>query len=63
MYIRKTYDEYEIQGDYDFNGNWEAVCTESTYREAKTQLRCYNENEFTYPHRIVKKRIRKELKQ
>jgi len=37
MYIRKTYDEYEIQGNYGRG----------------------RENEPQFPHRIVKKRIRK----
>lgn len=57
-YIRKTYDEYEIQGFY--YGTWETVTTEETYKDAKEQLKCYNENEKNVSHRIVKKRIRKE---
>lgn len=54
MYIRKTKDEYEIQGHY--GQGWEMVTTEETWREAKNQLKCYNENE-PYPHRIKKKRV------
>ena len=61
MYIRKTYDEWQVQGKYA--GYWDILTTEETYREAKAQLKCYNENEPEYPHRIVKKRVRKELKQ
>lgn len=60
MYQRKTTDEYQIQGYYDREYGWEEVCAEYTYRDAKTQLKCYNENEPEYPHRIVKKRVRKE---
>ena len=56
MYKRKTEDEYEIQGNY--GQGREMVTVEVTRKEAKDQLKCYNENE-PYPHRIVKKRVRK----
>ena len=58
-YIRKTVDEYEVQGNY--GQGWECVTTEETYRDAREQLKCYNENE-PYPHRIVKKRVKIENK-
>jgi len=58
MYIRKTADEYEIQGNY--GQGWECVTTEETRQEAKSQLKCYNANEPQYAHRIVKKRVKKE---
>lgn len=58
MYIRKTYDEYEVQGNY--GQGWEMVTIEETYKEAKAQLKCYRENEPGTAHRIVKKRINKE---
>ena len=57
MYQRKTVDEYQIHGNYGCG--WEEVTAEYTYRDAKTQLKCYDLNEPEYPHRIVKKRIRK----
>lgn len=57
MYTRKTVDEYEIQGNY--GQGWEMVTVEETKKAAKDQLKCYNENE-SYPHRIVKKRVKKE---
>lgn len=57
MYIRKTIDEYEIQGNY--GQGWECVTTEETRKAAREQLKCYNENEPN-PHRIVKKRVKKE---
>ena len=57
MYIRKTSDEYEIQGYYDNQYGWECVTTEETYKAAKEQLKCYNNNE-PYPHRIIKKRVK-----
>ncbi len=60
MYKRKTEDEFQIQGYYGHTYGWEYLTTEESYKDAKTQLRCYNENENT-PHRIIKKRVRKEV--
>jgi hypothetical protein len=57
MYNRKTIDEYEIQGNY--GQGWECVTTEETWKNAKEQKKCYDKNE-NYPHRIVKKRVKKE---
>lgn len=59
MYTRKTEDEYQIQGYY--SGQWEMVTTETTWSEAKQQLKCYRENETGTAFRIVKKRIKKHL--
>lgn len=56
MYKRKTRDEWEVQGLY--NGEWECVTTEDTLKGAKDMLKCYNENETRYPHRIHKVRVR-----
>ena len=56
MYIRKTKDDYEVQGYY--SQDWEAVCSEDTRKEARMRLKEYTENEPQYPHRIVKKRVR-----
>lgn len=58
-YKRKTKDVYEIQGFYA--GEWETVTEEETWKEAKVQLKCYNENERMYPHRIKKRRERIEV--
>ena len=58
MYIRKTKDIYIIQGNYQSYG-WEDLTIEETYKEAKIQLKCYNENEANYPHRIIKRRVKK----
>lgn len=57
-YVRKTRDEYEIQGNYGCG--WEALFTEETWKEAREQLRCYDENERQYAHRIVKRRVKIE---
>ena len=56
-YVRKTYDEYEIQGKY--GQSWECETTEPTFKEAKAQAKCYRQN-VSYPIRIVKKRVKKE---
>ena len=58
-YVRKTKDEYEIQGDCGYG--WEMETTEETYKAAKAQAKCYREN-VNYPIRIVKKRVRIEQK-
>jgi len=58
MYIRKTVDEWHTQGDYGYG--WETVTVDVTYAEARQMLKDYRENEPQYPHRIIKKRVRKE---
>lgn len=57
-YERKTYDEYNIQGNYGYG--YEDVTAETTYSEAKTRLKEYRENEPQYAHRIIKRRIKIE---
>lgn len=42
-YQRKTVDEFELQGHYGHG--WEVLTTESTYGEAREQMKCYRENE------------------
>lgn len=54
-YIRKTHDEYAIQGMYC--GKWETLFTEDTKAEAVAQLKCYDENEIGILHRIKKIRV------
>lgn len=56
-YKRKTYDEYEIQGNYGYG--WDMETVEENYKDAKAQLKCYREN-GSGSYRIVKKRIRYE---
>lgn len=60
-YIRKTYDEYQIQGNYGYGHGFEEVTAENTYKEAKLRLREYRDNEPGVPFKMVCKRIRKEL--
>jgi hypothetical protein len=54
MYKRKTRDVYAIEGNYGCG--WEELCEEETRKEAREQLKCYNENEPQYEHRIRKHR-------
>ena len=58
-YQRKTIDEWHVQGHY--GQGWETVAVEETRQAAREQLKCYNDNE-AYPHRITKKRVKKELR-
>lgn len=53
MYKRKTKDVYEIQCNYGYG--WDCETVEETWKDAKSQLKCYHEN-ISYPVRIVKKR-------
>lgn len=55
-YIRKTRDEFAIQGYY--GQGWEDVTTEDNRREARERLHEYRENETNYPHRMIKRRVR-----
>lgn len=56
-YVRKTRDEYEIQGFYGSH-RWEHVTTETLRTQALARLREYQENEPNYAHRIVRRRVR-----
>ena len=47
--------EYAIQGNYGYG--WKEVTAEKTFKEAQKQLRCYNENEPDFPHRIKKQKV------
>lgn len=57
-YVRKTKDEYHVQGNCGCG--WETVTIDETMAEAKAMLRDYNENETMYPHRVRKIRVKKE---
>ena len=52
--MRKTIDEYEIQGNY--GSGWEVVCTEDTKLAAMETARDYRNNEPN-AFRIVKKHV------
>ena len=54
-YIRKTRDEWEIQGNY--GQGWECVNTEATLEDARRSAKEYRANE-RYPFKLVKKRVK-----
>ena len=55
MYIRKTRDEWEIQGNCGYG--WDVETTADSKKEARELLECYREN-CNYPIRVVKKRVK-----
>ena len=54
MYIRKTYDVYDIFSDYGYG--WEFTCGAENRKDAIRLLREYRENQPEYSHKIVKSR-------
>ena len=56
-YIRKTIDEYEVQGNYGYG--FETLTTEDTFKAAKENLKRYQENEKGVSFKIVKRRVKK----
>lgn len=55
-YERKTYDEYQLLGDWGYG--WDFVLAERTYREAREQLKTYVENDPSARYKMVKRRIK-----
>lgn len=55
-YVRKTRDEYNIEGFYAYG--WEPVTCEGTWREARKRLQEYRENEPGTAFRIKKARVK-----
>jgi hypothetical protein len=56
MYIRKTQDVYETQGNY--GKGWGCVCCDDKFKDAKANIKLYRENEKGVHFRIVKKRVK-----
>ena len=54
-YVRKTYDEYEVQACY--NSEWEMVTTELSMREARKREKEYRQN-CPGAYRVVMKRVK-----
>ena len=48
--------EYEVQGNYGYG--WDLLTTENTLKEAEEMKHCYDENEPSVLHRVVRKIIR-----
>lgn len=59
MYIRKTKDIFIVEGFYF--GEWEEETSENTRKEAIDRLKEYRLNMPEYPHRLIKKREKREL--
>lgn len=57
-YQRKTEDEFQIHGLYE--GKWEEITAEKTWKEARTRIKEYRTNEPGTCFRVAKKRIPKE---
>ena len=56
VYVRKTEDEYDIEGDY--GQGFEVVTCESTWKDAKAQIKIYRENEPGVAFRIKHHRVK-----
>lgn len=59
-YVRKTVDEFIIQGNYFIYG-WENIGCCSTAKEARKELASFRENEPRYKYRMIKKRVAKVI--
>jgi hypothetical protein len=44
MYMRKTYDTWEVQGDYGYGDGFETLCCALVRREAMEDLKAYRAN-------------------
>ena len=47
---------FVVQGNYGYGYGWEDLCQSESWKEAKSDLRSYRENETQYPHRLIKRR-------
>ncbi len=56
-YVRKTRDEYELEGWYKESGAWEYIVTAEDMKDARGLIKCYREND-PRPYRIRKRRVR-----
>jgi hypothetical protein len=59
-YVRKTQDEYDIEGYYTAEYGWEVVCTEHNMKDARAQIKLYRSNAPEYSYRIRKRRVKIE---
>lgn len=59
-YVRKTRDVWHVEGNYGYGHGFEAVCAESTRKEALVRLREYRLNEpgIAFRLRMVRERIK-----
>ena len=59
-YKRKTEDEWTVKGLY--NGEWEDLTTETSFKAGKARLREYVANQPGILYKLSKKRVKIELK-
>lgn len=55
-YIRKTKDVYILMGNWGYG--WDEILTENTWKDIRTRLKEYRENDNSAAYKIVKKRER-----
>ena len=54
-YQRKTKDEYQI---WQYWGQWEEVCCEDTWKDAKARLKEYRANQPEAACKVIKRRVK-----
>ena len=54
MKISKTKDVYVVQGNY--GQGWEDLTESDDRKEARSDLKSYNDNETQYAHRLITRR-------
>lgn len=57
---RKTFDEFDIEGDYGYGNGYEVLCSEFFYKHAKNRLHEYRREEGQAKYRIKTRRVLKE---
>ena len=61
-YKRKTYDEFQLLGNWGYGDRWEYILAEDTLAEVKKRRKEYLENDPFATYKIVKRRIKIEEK-
>lgn len=61
-YKRKTYDEFQLLGNWGYGDGWEYILAEDTLAEVKKRRKEYLENDPSATYKIVKRRIKIEEK-
>lgn len=61
-YVRKTYDEWAVQGDYGYGHGWEDLYCDTDKAIVKENFKRYCEAEKGVKFRVVHRRVKKENK-
>lgn len=59
MRQRKTEDEWTIQGNYCNGNGWEDLCCETSWKDARNNVRLYRQEEPGVVFRVKRKRVPK----